>query len=90
MTGRCRLGTSNDEDAVIGHVVVYMGASRMEQVEDRAPWKEASATWQVAFREMAGAVWQALTLPAVFGSGYLTRPREATLPRNYLRPLTIS
>jgi len=54
----------------------------MEQVEDRTPWKEVGATWQVAFREMAVAAWQALTLPAVFGSGYLTRPTEATLPRN--------
>lgn len=56
----------------------------MEQVEDRAPRKEASATSQVAFREMAVAVWQALTLPAVFGSGYLTRPTEATLLRIHL------
>jgi len=44
----------------------------MEQVEDRTPWKEADATWQVAFREMPVAAWQALTLPAVLGSGYLT------------------
>jgi hypothetical protein len=63
MTGRCRLCTSNDEDAVIEHVAAYMWESRMERVEDRTPWKEAGATWQTAFREMAVAAQQALMLP---------------------------
>lgn len=63
MTGRCRLCTSNDEDAVIEHVAADMWESRMERVEDRTPWKEAGATWQTAFREMAVAAQQALTLP---------------------------
>ena len=63
MTGRCRLCPSNDEDAVIEHVASYIWESRMDRVEDRTPWKEAGTTWQTAFREMAVAAQQALTLP---------------------------
>ncbi len=63
MSARCRLSTSNDEDAVIEHVAAYMWESRMERVEDRTPWEQAGATWQTAFREMAVAARQALTLP---------------------------
>jgi hypothetical protein len=48
---------------VIEHVAADMWESRMERVEDRTPWKEAGATWQTAFREMAVAAQQALTLP---------------------------
>ena len=68
MTGRCRLCASNDEDAVIEHVAAYMWESRMERVEDRTPWKEVGASWQTAFREMAVAAQQALTLPERSGS----------------------
>jgi hypothetical protein len=62
MAGRCRLCTSNDEDAVIEHVAAYMWQSRMERVEDRTPWDEAAATWRTAFREMAVAACQALII----------------------------
>jgi hypothetical protein len=60
MAGRCRLCTSNDEDAVIEHVAAYMRESRMERVEGRTVWDKAGATWQTAFREMAVAARQAL------------------------------
>jgi len=63
MAGRCRLCTSNDDDAVIEHVAAYMWESRMERVEDRTPWEDAGATWKTAFREMAVAAQQALRLP---------------------------
>jgi hypothetical protein len=62
MAGRCRLYTSNDEDAVIEHVAAYMWQSRMERVEDRTPWDDAGATWRTAFREMAVAACQALII----------------------------
>ena len=55
--------TSNDGDAVIEHVAAYMWESRMERVEDRTPWEDAGATWKTAFREMAVAAGQALTMP---------------------------
>jgi hypothetical protein len=64
MASRCRLCTSNDEDAVIEHVAAYMGESRMERVEDRTPWAEAGATWQTAFREMAVAAQLAIIFPS--------------------------
>jgi hypothetical protein len=62
MAERCRLCTSNDDDALIDHVAAYMWDSRMERMEDRTPWADAGATWQSAFREMAVAARQALTL----------------------------
>jgi hypothetical protein len=63
MSARCRLCRSNDEDAVIEHVAAYIWESRMDRVEDWTPWKDAGAIWQTAFREMAVAARQALTLP---------------------------
>ncbi|WP_168711624.1 hypothetical protein [Sphingomonas sp. PAMC26645] len=48
---------------MIEHVAAYMWESRMERVEDRTPWADAGATWKTAFREMAVAAKQALTLP---------------------------
>jgi hypothetical protein len=63
MTRRCRLCASNDADAVIEHVAAYMWESRMERVEERTPWEQAGATWQTAFREIAVAARQALTVP---------------------------
>ena len=62
MAGRCRLCTSNDEDAVIEHVAAYMWESRMERVEDRTRWEDAGATWKTAFREMAVAATQAFRM----------------------------
>jgi hypothetical protein len=62
MAERCRLCSSNDDDALIDHVAAYMWESRMERMEDRTPWADAGATWQSAFREMAVAARQALTL----------------------------
>jgi hypothetical protein len=62
MAERCRLCTSNDDDALIDHVAAYMWESRMERMEDRTPWADAGATWQSAFREMAVAARRALTL----------------------------
>jgi hypothetical protein len=62
MAERCRLCSSNDDDALIDHVAAYMWESRMERMEDRTPWAQAGATWQSAFREMAVAARQALTL----------------------------
>ena len=35
----------------------------MERVEDRTSWEDAGATWKTAFREMAVAARQALTMP---------------------------
>lgn len=63
MAERCRLCTSNDDEAVIEHVAAYMWESRMDHFEERTPWSEAGGTWQAAFREMAVAARQALTLP---------------------------
>ena len=62
MAGRCRLCTSNDQDAVIEHLAAFMWDSRMERFEEHTPWSEAGATWQAAFREMAVAARQTLTL----------------------------
>jgi hypothetical protein len=62
MAERCRLCTSNDDEAVIEHVAAYMWESRMDHFEERTPWSEAGGTWQAAFREMAVAARQALTL----------------------------
>lgn len=62
MAERCRLCTSNDDDALVEHLASYMWESRMERMEDRTPWLDAGATWQSAFREMALAARQALTL----------------------------
>ena len=59
---RCRLCTSNDDETVIEYLAAYMWESRMERMEDRTPWANAGATWQSAFREMAVAARQALTL----------------------------
>lgn len=61
MAERCRLCTSNDDEAVIEHVAAYMWESRMDHFEEH-PWSEAGGTWQAAFREMAVAARQALTL----------------------------
>ena len=44
MSARCRLCTSNNEDAVIEHVAAFTWESRMERVEDRASGKDAGAT----------------------------------------------
>ena len=50
------------EHAVIEQVAADMWESRMARVEDRTPWDEGGATWKTAFREMAVAVRQALTM----------------------------
>ncbi|MEG3162301.1 hypothetical protein U1763_17500 [Sphingomonas sp. LB2R24] len=59
---RCQLCTSNYDDALIEHVAAYMWESRMGQVEDRTPSADAGAAWKTAFREMAVAARQALTI----------------------------
>jgi len=58
--GRCRLCTSNDDEAVIEHLAEKMWDSRMDYFEERTPWSKAGGTWQSAFREMAVAARQAL------------------------------
>jgi hypothetical protein len=57
---RCRLCTSNDDDAVIEHLAEKMWDSRIDYFEERTPWSKAGETWQSAFREMAVAARQAL------------------------------
>jgi len=57
---RCRLCTSNDDEAVIEHLAEKMWDSRMDYFEERTPWSKAGGTWQLAFREMAVAARQAL------------------------------
>lgn len=57
---RCRLCTSNDEDAVVEHLAEKMWDSRMDYFEIHTPWSEAGGTWQSSFREMAVAAVQAL------------------------------
>ncbi|MET3826592.1 hypothetical protein ABIC16_002285 [Sphingomonas sp. PvP055] len=57
---RCRLCTSNDEDAVVDHLAEKMWDSRQVHFEVRTPWCEAGGTWQSAFRELAVAARQAL------------------------------
>lgn len=63
MSARGRLCSSADEEAVIEHIAACIWESRMKRVEDRTPWEQAGATWETAFREMAVAARQALTLP---------------------------
>jgi hypothetical protein len=46
---RCRLCTSNDDDAVIEHLAEKMWDSRMDYFEERTPWSKAGGTWQSAF-----------------------------------------
>ena len=58
---RCRLCTSNDDDAVIEHLAEKLWDSRIERLEGPRAWADAGATWQAAFREMAVAARQALT-----------------------------
>ncbi len=58
---RCRLCTSNDDDAVIEHLAEKLWHSRIAHIEAPIPWEDAGATWQAAFREMAVAARQALT-----------------------------
>ena len=57
---RCRLCTSNDDDAVIEHLAEKLWDSRVERLEGPWAWEDAGATWQAAFREMAVAARQAL------------------------------
>lgn len=57
---RCRLCTSNDDNAVIEHLAEKLWDSRIERLEGPWAWKDAGATWQAAFREMALAARQAL------------------------------
>jgi len=57
---RCRLCTSNDDDALIEHLDEKLWDSRIERIEGPLPWSEAGATWHAAFRELAGAARQAL------------------------------
>jgi hypothetical protein len=59
---RCLLCTSNDPDGVIEHLAEKLWDSRQGTFEVATPWSEAGATWQYAFREMAVAARQALTI----------------------------
>lgn len=59
---RCRLCTSNDNDALIEHLAEKLWDSRIERLEGPLPWDQAGATWQAAFRELAVTARQALTL----------------------------
>ena len=45
---RCRLCTSNDDEAVIEHLAEKLWDSRIERLEGPWAWKEAGATWQAA------------------------------------------
>lgn len=57
---RCRLCTSNDDDALIEHLAEYTWNARVERMAEDVPWSEAGATWQALFREYAVSVVQAL------------------------------
>jgi len=57
---RCRLCTSNDVEAVNEHLAEKLWDSRIANLEGPIPWREAGATWQAAFRELAVAARQAL------------------------------
>ncbi len=59
---RCRLCTSNDVEAVNEHLAEKLWDSRIANLEDHIPWEEAGATWQAAFRELAIAARQALSV----------------------------
>jgi hypothetical protein len=58
---RCRLCTSNDDEALIEHLAEKLWDSRIARIEAPIPWNDAGATWQFAFRELAVAARQALT-----------------------------
>jgi hypothetical protein len=58
---RCRLYTSNDDDALIEHLAEKLWDSRIARIEEPIPWEDAGATWQFAFRELAVSARQALT-----------------------------
>jgi hypothetical protein len=60
MADRCRLCTSNDDDALYERLAEKLWNSRIERLEGAAPWSEAGATWQATFRELAVAARQAL------------------------------
>jgi hypothetical protein len=61
MAGRCRLCTSNDDEALNEHLAEKLWDSRMDHFHEATPWSEAGGTWQSAFRELAVAARQALT-----------------------------
>lgn len=61
---RCRLCTSNDDDALIEHLAKKLWDSRIARIETPIPWVDAGATWQFAFRELAVAARQALIQPS--------------------------
>lgn len=50
---RCRLCTSNDDEALIEYLAEKLWDSRMGEFEVATPWAEAGAFWQAKFREMA-------------------------------------
>ncbi|MBB5709363.1 hypothetical protein FHT02_000569 [Sphingomonas xinjiangensis] len=57
---RCRLCTSNDDEALNEHLAEKLWDSRIARLEGPIPWSEAGGTWQAAFRELAVAARQAL------------------------------
>lgn len=59
---RCRLCTSNDDQALIEHLAKFMWDSRQGEFEVATPWERAGPTWQAKFREMGVAARQALTM----------------------------
>lgn len=59
---RCRLSTSNDDDALIEHLAEKLWDSRIARIETPIRWEDAGATWQTAFREMGIAARQALSI----------------------------
>ncbi|MBQ1480613.1 MAG: hypothetical protein IIZ30_11305 [Sphingomonas sp.] len=50
---RCRLCTSNDDQALIEYLAEKLWDSRMGEFEIATPWTEAGAFWQSKMREMA-------------------------------------
>jgi hypothetical protein len=58
---RCRLCTSNDDEALNEHLAEKLWDSRIARIEAPIPWEDAGSTWQAAFRELAVAARQALT-----------------------------
>lgn len=51
--GRCRICTSNDEDALVDHIAGAIWESRRHGSLDDQPWSAVHPYWRTIMREMA-------------------------------------